>query len=302
VSRSPIGRLPQIGLVATIIPLLIWGWIALFNLAERCGVPWYMAWIPSVATSGVMLASTTLSLQPGLDRSIHRYAGGLAVGGILGDILAAGTEEYLQAAAIQPPALLAVPVGGIPCLMGGLLIHAVAMTFTQRRREDAEAEAAEVERQRQEQARIDAQAAQDAADARTAKANREALVSQQERTAEAKRTADELARRATAERALTDAVAHRAEVARKALAPTTTTAGPHLVVDNTRRKAPAPRTASPVRDKALAYLRQQAADGVDLAKIGPKALATAIDASPDTCKKGLPQWRAIIAELMEAAG
>jgi hypothetical protein len=300
VSRSPIGRLPQIGLVATIIPLLIWGWIALFNLAERCGVPWYMAWIPSVATSGVMLASTTLSLQPGLDRSIHRYAGGLAVGGILGDILAAGTEEYLQAAAIQPPALLAVPVGGIPCLMGGLLIHAVAMVFMQRRREDAEAEAAEIERQRQKQARIDAQAAQDAADARTAKANREALVSQQERTAEAKRTADELARRATAERALTDAVARRAEVAQKALAPTQ--AGPHLVVDNTRRKAPAPRTASPVRDKALVYLRQQAAEGADLAKIGPAVLAKAIGESPNTCKKSLPQWRAIIAELMEAAG
>jgi hypothetical protein len=72
-------------------------------------------------------------------------------------------------------------------------------------------------------------------------------------------------------------------------------------VDNTRRKVTA-KSSSPVRDKALAYLRSQVADGVDLDTITATPLAKAIGESVNTCKKSLPQWRAIIAELVEAAG
>lgn len=295
--RNDLNPWVQLGLYATIITLLIWGWVALTRLAHMLEVPWALAWIPAVATSGVMLAATMLSLTPGLERRVRTYTGWLAFGGIAGDILATGTQHYLEARHLDPPAWLAVPVGGIPCLMGGLLVHAVAMVFAQRRREQAEAEAVARRADQERQARAEAEAEAAKTAAALASQRNADLAHERQLTVERAKQADEMRRRAEAERKLTEAVTVRAETAREAL---TATGRPHLVVDNTRKQRA--RSSSPVRDAALAWLRQQHAEGADLDAIGPKEISVAIGASYDTCKKGLANWRATISELVEAAG
>lgn len=126
-----------------------------------------------------------------------------------------------------------------------------------------------------------------------------ALAAEAERAASAnKRAADEAAK-------LAAETERRAEVARGVLA------RPHLVVDNTRRAGPT--TTAQVGDRAQAWLLEQHRAGVPLdsddPRVGPVAIAKAIDASKETCRKSHRRWKAavleqvrVLAELEEAAG
>ncbi|MGH9290836.1 MAG: hypothetical protein ACRD0V_21490, partial [Acidimicrobiales bacterium] len=179
----------RVGLVATAVPLLLWGGVSVTTLTHACQVSWLLAWIPAVATSGVMIAATLISMTPALDTATRRYAGWLAAGGIVADILAAGAAHYLESQHATPPPELAALMGGLPSLMGGLLIHVVALVSAQRRREAVDARAA---RLAAEQAAVAAAAERDArarADTAAAAARALELDHQRALTAEATRTA-----------------------------------------------------------------------------------------------------------------
>jgi hypothetical protein len=51
-----------------------------------------------------------------------------------------------------------------------------------------------------------------------------------------------------------------------------------------------PGRTSPIRNRAVRWLAEQHRHGVDLHTITYHKLASEINAKPDTCRKGLPQW------------
>lgn len=178
------------GVVLTVLPLLLWGGASVFALATACNVPEGIAWVPAVSTGGVMLAATLISLQRGVDEAVRWYAAGLAGLGILGDIVAAGAQHYLEAQNVHPhpSPVWGFVVGGLPSLMGGLLIHVVAMIFAQRRREQAQTRDAMAELSNAEAVRVavlaeleeTARLQREAQDAAEAAATRSRVAVQQE--------------------------------------------------------------------------------------------------------------------------
>lgn len=304
--RLPLNRWTLTGLVVAICSLVIWEWVALVNLALACLVWTWICWIPAMATSGVMLASTALHMTPELDQRIRTYAGWLAAGGITAGILGTGLQHYLEAAHITPSPWVALPLGGIPVFMGGLLVHLLSMVFAQRRREQAHAEAAQAKAEANRQALVVAENdRQLRASTETAEHDRK-LQHQRELTAEAKRTADEITRQALAAKELREATEKRAEVAREVLAK------PHLVVVGNTRKTKAASGDSP-SEQAQAWLIEQHHAGIALnsadPRVGPSAIAAATGLNAETCRKSHKKWKAavadeltLIAELAEAAG
>jgi len=307
--RLPLNRWVLTGLVVAISFLVAWEWIALIGLAKSASVWYWIRPIPAVATSGVMLASTALHMTYELDQRIRSYAGWLAAAGIFCGILGTATQHYIEAAHVRPDPWLALPVGGIPVCMGGLLVHLLAMVFAQRQRELAAAEANARAKQERERETALADAARLARVASEETAHNRALARQRELAAEAKRTADEVERQAAAAERLRVATAERAEVARKVLA-----AGkPHLVVDNTAR---GPKfTDGPVGKRAVSWLIAQHHAGIPLdaeppdSRVGPRAIAEALGAKYETCRQTHRAWKATalkrisaIADLEEAAG
>lgn len=302
-SRLPLNRF-LLGIAAfTAAVLLFWGGESLFEFARKCHVAAWLAWIPAVSTSGVMLLSTAIAMNKALDKHTRIWAGSLAGFGILMDVAAAMGQHVLamQTGPVHVAPVWGAVIGGLPPLMGGLLVHVISLVFGQHRREQAEAEAAALEAERQRQMRIDAEAertrriAEESADADRKLRHQQALSAEAQRQADAtKRQADEAAR-------LRDATAQRAEVAREVLAK------PHLVVDNTRKSKSAPVVS--VGEQAQAWLMEQHRAGVDYQNIGPAEIARAIDGKSNTCKTSHKTWKArvadelrLLAELEEAAG
>ncbi|MGH3921844.1 MAG: hypothetical protein ACRDTT_03030 [Pseudonocardiaceae bacterium] len=293
------------GLVGAICSLVIWEWVALVQLALQVQVWTPICWIPAVATSGVMLAATAMHMTPELAPSIRRYAGWLSAVGIVGGILGTGTSHYLDAAHITPSPWMALPVGGIPVLMGGLLVHLLSMVFAQKRGEQAAAAVADVARQ----ARMDADRRAEAERQDRIRAeedgHRRDVARQRELADAAKTAANETARQATEAERLKAATELRAEIAQRALSATTTR--PRLVVNN----VPNGSSSRPGewQARAEAWLRSQADAGRDWQSIGPAEISRAIDAKPGTCKSSHQRWKASVAaelqlraELAEAAG
>lgn len=284
--------------------LLFWGGESLFHFATLCKVPRWLAWIPAVSTSGVMLIATAIAMNKELDHNIRMWAGSLAGFGILMDVTAAMGQHVLamRSGPISPSPVWGAVIGGLPPLMGGLLVHVISLVFGQHRREQARAEDLAREAERQRRAHIATEAARTQQIAEENAANARALDHQRKLTAEATRTADEMARQANEATRLQVATEQRAAVAREVLAK------PHLVVDNTR-KPKAAVMASVGGEQVQAWLMEQHRAGVDYQSIGPAEIARATGAKPETCKSRHKAWKAVvarelelIADLAEAAG
>lgn len=282
-------RLTWLGLALTVGPLLLWGGISVARLTEACNVSWWIAWIPAVATSGVMIAATKLAMTPTLDERIRAYAGWLSFGGILADILAAGAQHYLEARHLQPAPEMAAIMGGLPSLMGGLLVHIVAMVFAQARQEKAAAERAQAEAARAARAEVEAEAARRKRIADENEAHQRKLDHQRELAAEAARATETLQRKAQAERELTEAQQAAVATVNDALT------APLQLVHSTTSKRPAVAAQSgrgaPLKTKALRYLADQLAAGADIDQIRPADLDKAIGASAGYSKKQITTWR-----------
>lgn len=265
-----------LGLALTVGPLLLWGGVSVARLTHACAVTWWIAWIPAVATSGVMIAATKLAMTPTLDQRIRTYAGWLSAAGILADILAAGAQHWLEAQHRAPAPELAAVMGGLPSLMGGLLVHIVAMVVAQSRREREAAQAAAVE--------LD-------------ELSRATALRSAERAAElahAAALAEQAQARLAVEQELATAKADRVAMVEQATAPVLRLAAGGGRGRTAVPRGPASGRRSPVRDAAIRWLRERHEGGHDLASVGPSELATAIQASRETCKKGLPEWRSAV--------
>lgn len=128
------------GVCFTLVPLMLWSSVSITVLTHSMGVPWAIAWIPAAATDGAMLVTTAWAVNHDLDRRVRRCSAWVAVTGIAGSVIVAGIEHYVTAAGITPPPELAALIGGIPSLMGALVVHVIAMIHAQQRREQAELE------------------------------------------------------------------------------------------------------------------------------------------------------------------
>jgi hypothetical protein len=111
------------GIYVALVPLLGWDAASVFMLAVAGGISPWIAWIPAMSTSGIMLASTRISMRPGLDAHVRSYAKGLAVfGGLLGLIIAA-VQHALPANIGEPHWGWRALIGGLPVAMGAILAH-----------------------------------------------------------------------------------------------------------------------------------------------------------------------------------
>lgn len=303
VSRFPLGPIAMAGFGATAFSLLLWGAGSVFIMARAVSVPWWAAWIPPMALGGVMLCSTAISLQDGIDLSIRRYAGGLSALAIVGEIIVAGAQHYLAVGhadmpAIQEAAWGAV-IGGIPSLMGGCLVHVFAMVCKQRRREAGERAAAE----RSERAEVSALSAAERIrqDARSAERTHAAeLRTLAEHTAAANKLA------ADAEREKLAAIQQRTELAAAVIeGPRLRLAGGTATEAKTRPAKAVPRPRITARQKLTDWLLEQHRKGATIAEIrelGQTAVAEGSGININTVKRNLSAARADALALMEAAG
>lgn len=243
-----------IGLV--VIPLVLWGAASVFMLAMACHIEAYIAWVPALATTGVMLSTTRMAMRHGMPTHIKQWATYLAAFAVFAEIIVAGLQHSLPDK-LQPPAIVMFIIGCLPTLMGAATIKVWASAFAA---QDAANAAA-------------AQAAQDAIkQAETARIETAALAERLrlEQAAEARRRADELDHQRELARLASDAAAAEAQRAQaaatveKAVKAPVAPSRPRLVPP----PAPGPTDAlgrparpSPKRDAALRYLIAQYDDG-----------------------------------------
>lgn len=130
------------GVCFTLIPLMLWSSVSITVLTHAMGVNWDIAWIPAAATDGAMMVATGWAVNHLLDKTIRNWSACVAVTGIVGSVIVAAIEHYVTAAHIQPPAELAALIGGIPSLMGALIVHVIAMIRNQQKRDQEDLESA----------------------------------------------------------------------------------------------------------------------------------------------------------------
>lgn len=276
------------GLTTAIAPLLPWGAASVFLLAVALGVPWWVAWIPALSTTGVMLGASLLSMRPGLDRHIRNYARNLAAFAIVLDALVSGVQHITPAHVADPSKALVFLVCILPPVMGGLLYHAFLLARAQERDMVTAWEAAKRQAEADRIAREQAASAALAAEierARVSEAERGKQLAHERQLAEiAAQTARDAEREATARRTVETALKPPVK---------TTRVKPHLVpdppadgpVDALGRKArPAPK-----RDAALRYLLDAHRSGRNLDDITAAEVDKAIKANGYS-KSRLPTW------------
>jgi hypothetical protein len=269
-------RWTRTGVAVAVAPLLPWGAVHVFLLAAACGIPSWVAWIPALSTTGVMIASTRLALQHKLDRHTRALAKYLSWFAITLDALVSGIYHVLPVH-LTPSAVVIFTVAILPAIMGGLLWHIRSLAGAQESR--AAAEAAE--------AAIAAQTATAELDAQ-----RQALALQA--SADEQRRLDELnhAQQIADIRKQAAHAAEREQAARKRVADAVTAPSkPHLVPDPPAGPVDAlgrPAKASPKRDKALRYLIAQAGrlDEVTAAEVDRHI------ESKGYARKYLTEWKA----------
>lgn len=264
----------QAGIALVVVPLILWGAVSVFMLAAACGITRWVAWVPAVSTSGVMLVTTRLAMRRGLDPHIKQWATGLAVVAVFIEMVVAGLQHALPAT-LQPPAVVMFLIGCLPTVMGAATLKVWSAASTAQETANAAAE----------QAVLDAQAADEHARAQTAELaeqlrlkaaaetqTREAeLVQARQLAALAQQTAQAEQAKAAAARQVADALTSPAAPRR-----------PHLV--------PSPKpTSSPKRDAALAWLVEQARAGRDLDSIPAAEVDRAINAKA-YARKHLKTW------------
>ena len=260
-----------------VVPLVLWGAVSVFMLARACNIDAYVAWIPAVATTGVMLTTTRMAMRHGMPAEIKRWATYLAAFAVFTEIIVAGLQHSLPAT-LQPPAIVMFVIGCLPTLMGAATIKVWAAAHAAQ--DDANAAI--------EQAALDAQAAQAAAlaqvEVQRQLAAEQAIADENRRTAEIAH-AQRLA--ALAEQAA-DAETRRKRV-EKAVPPQR----PHLVPPPqdgpTTDALGRPAAPSPKRDAALAWLVDQHRAGRDLDSITGAEVDRAIKANA-YARKHLKTW------------
>jgi hypothetical protein len=238
-------RYTRIGVGVAVAPLLPWGAVHVFLLAAATGIPSWVAWIPALSTTGVMIASTRLALQHKLDRRTRALAKYLSWFAITLDALVSGIYHILPAHLTPNPAVI-FTVAILPAIMGGLLWHIRSAAGAQESRMAAEAAEAATAAQAAA-AELDAQRQALALQAEADEQRRIANLNHEQQIANIRSQAAQAAEREQA--------AHK-RVAAAITAPSKPTlvppapAGP---VDALGR----PAKASPKRDKALRYLLDQ---------------------------------------------
>jgi hypothetical protein len=271
------------GIYIALIPLLGWDAASVFMLAVASKIDAWVAWIPAISTSGIMLASTRISMRPGLDPHVRAQARRLAwFGGVLGLVIAA-VQHALPADIDTPHWGWRALIGGLPVAMGGALAHIYAQA---RASHDAalrtytEAQAAEAA------AVLAAETAQI-----LARQTREAELAHADQLAqiETRATRERLAAELEAQRELAALAARTATVASAVKSPPDLRAVPPPEpsgnVDALGRKA----RPSEKRDAALRYLLAEHRDGRDLDTVTAAEVDRAIKAN-GYAKKNLAQW------------
>jgi hypothetical protein len=248
------------GLLAALVPLLGWDAASVFSLATAAHVAAYVAWIPAISTSGIMLASSRISTQA-TDPDVRRQAKVLSWVGLALGVFIAAVQHALPTDLGSVPWEVMALIGALPVAMGGWLWHIYSLAH-------ARAEAAELARQA-------AAIAQTQADAI---AERDRIAAERDREAQiatARALADIATRKAAAEREAAEAATRRAAAERKLTSEVADVAdGPRAVP--TRR--PAGREA-PMRKAAIAELVRRHRAGQDIRKTVSAELDRAIGAS-----------------------
>jgi hypothetical protein len=249
---------------AVAAPLVLWGAASVFMLAWACGIEPWIAWVPALATSGVMLSSTRIAMRHGIPAHIKQWATYLAVFAVFAEIIVAGLQHSLPQT-LQPPAGVMFAIGCLPTLMGAATIK----VWSAAKAEQAAANAAAEHAQAQTAALAEQLRLQAAADAQTREAE---LAQARQLSALAQQTAQ-------AEQAKAAAARQVAEALKAPAAPQR----PHLV------PPPSKPAASPKRDAALAWLVEQARAGRDLDSIPAAEVDRAINAKA-YARKHLKTW------------
>lgn len=208
-ARRSLDSWTRVALALTVVPLLLWGAVSVFELALDVVRLWPVALIPAVSTTGVMLVSTRISMLSELAPGIRTYATRLAVFAICLDVLVAGIQHALPAA-LNPAWGWKLLIGMLPPLMGGITAHLVALVIKDYRRLNAEDEAKITAADQLHRSKIEADAAAERERLATQRATQEAkLIRDTERAAElahAQALADTVRRQASSQTTVTRAI------------------------------------------------------------------------------------------------
>jgi hypothetical protein len=260
------------GLLLALIPLLGWDAASVFLLAMACGVPFYVAWIPAISTSGIMLASTRISMRA-TDTDVRKQAKILSwVGLALGVVIAAVQHALPQDLAPVPWEVLAL-IGALPVAMGGWLAHIYSLAHTRAEAAANATYAALIARAEAEET-----------------AQRDRVTADRHRAVElehARQIADAATRTATAQRETAE-IAERARATSKAVVNAALT-GPTLVRNTPQRTAPVRKAKPTLRDAAVTELVARHRAGVDITTTVAVELDGVIGASKGYCKKFLTE-------------
>lgn len=286
------------GAAAIVGPLVLAGAASVFMLAKACGWSPWIAWIPAVSTSGVMLVNTRLAMRRVMDPHVKRWATYLAGFAVLVEIIVAGLQHSLPDT-LKPPATVMFIIGALPTLMGAATIKIWAAAVEAQEAANAAAEQAALNAQRAaevEAARLDTErqiiAEREASQARQRDAD---LAAQRERT----RLATEQAQAEQAAAAVRERINAAVCSEPTPPAPKTTKASPkktlHAVDTDALGRVARP---SPKRDAALRYLISQAGrlDEVTAAEVDKHIGANSY------ARRYLAEWvRDVKAHLREVA-
>jgi hypothetical protein len=265
-------------LTAALIPLLGWDAASVFQLAMAVGNGWYIAWIPALSTSGLMLAATQIA-QRATDPDVRRHATWLAWTALVMGVFIAGVQHVLPAHLEHVPWYWRALVGSLPVAAGGWLYHIYA---TGTARAKAVAEAARAAQ------RVEAAAQREAEIARThaaEAAERDRITAERQRAEEiahAKTLADLAAKAANAEAAAAAEVARKLAAQRQLDDLVTSYAKPRAVASRARATNPG---ATTLKAKAIAELVRRHRAGDDIRQTVGADLDRAIGASVGYSKK-----------------
>ena len=291
-------------------PLVLWGAASVFMLAAACGIDYYIAWIPALATSGVMLSSTRLAMRHGMPAHIKRWATYLAAFAVFMEIIVAGLQHSLPEK-LQPPGIVMFVIGCLPTLMGAATIKVWASAHAEQAAVNAAAEQAAVNAQTAIQ--VETARARAVAEAETARlAAQRQLLADQEAAGKRKR-ADEAAHArelaAIAQQtAQAEAAAAEARQRVSAAVDTPEAAKPRQRTPKSPAKLKAVDTdalgrvarPSPKRDAALRYLIAQY-DAGRLDKVTGTEVDKHIGANA-YARRYLDEWVAAVHEYVKTRG
>jgi Na+-transporting methylmalonyl-CoA/oxaloacetate decarboxylase gamma subunit len=291
-------------------PLLLWGAASTFQLTNACFHNPWIAWIPAVSTSGVVLVTSRLRDRPGLDAHIRKLAGYLIAVAMLIEISVSGIQHVLPAT-LNPPLMVLFFMGCVPTGMGAFTYKLWRMAAAAEREANAAAEQARIEANEQAQAAIVAAQAQAQAEQARLAAEREKVALWED--AQARQRSANLAAQREAAQLAAQQTAAQLRLA-EAQARISAAVSPPTPQTPKTTKAPAKQPLravdtdalgrvakpSPKRDAALRYLIEQAKAG-RLDDVTGAEVDKHIGAN-SYARRFLPQWKADVrAYLREVA-